>query len=178
LQNEINPLIYRIQRQDKLALKELFEQVHTKLLCLIFRIIKDQHEAEDILQEVFVKVWQQADRYSGKGSAWGWLCVLARHQAIDHLRKKNAHEHDSFEQNQNTYEQLHEQLSEANHSLNRHWIGQCLTKLNPQTRQAILLSFFNGSSHSEVSEQLAKPLGTVKAWIRRGLMELKKCLAA
>jgi RNA polymerase sigma-70 factor (ECF subfamily) len=172
--NDINRLIVCIQRKDKQALKALYEQSYRKLLGMIILIIKDQHEAEDVLQEVFVKVWQQADKYSGKGSAWGWLCIMTRHSAIDHLRKLNAHPHQSTDESH----ELLNSLSEANNFVDHHWIGQCLEKLKPQTRQAILLSFFNGSSHSEVSTELAAPLGTVKAWVRRGLLELKECLAA
>jgi len=172
--SDIDRLVYRIQKQDKLALRELYDITNTKLLGLIIRIVKDQHEAEDILQNLFVKTWQQASKYTGKGSAWGWLCVMARHSSIDHLRKLKSH---TFESTDESPELLN-QLSEANKQLNDRWIGQCLEKLKPSYRQVIMMSFFNGHSHSEMSKELATPLGTVKARARRGLLELKKCLAA
>ena len=171
---EIDQLLYRIQRQDKLALNTLYTLSSTKLLGLILRIVNDRHEAEDILQEVFVKVWQQSKKYSGSGTAWGWVCVLARHSAIDRLRKLNKHRHDSTDE----APELLDQLSELNDLSDSHWIGQCLAKLKEQPRQAILLGCVKGYSHAELSEELSAPLGTVKAWVRRGLQELKQCLAA
>jgi RNA polymerase sigma-70 factor (ECF subfamily) len=171
---QINALIYRIQRQDKLALKKLYELTNTKLLGLITRIVNDSHEAEDVLQELYLKVWQQAQKYSGSGSAWGWLCVLARNSAIDRLRRLKNRRHDSTDE----APELLDQLSECNDISDHHWLGKCLETLKPQPQQAILLSYVKGYSHSELSVEMSVPLGTVKAWLRRGLQELKQCLAA
>ena len=171
--DEINMLMVRIQRKDRLALKELYGHTNIQLLSLITRVLKDQVEAEDVLQEVFVKIWDQAKRYSGKGSAWGWICTIARHTSIDHLRKLTSHPYESTDESP----ELLNQLSEVNKTIDKHWVGQCMEKLKPQMRQAILLSFFNGFTHSEISKDLSAPLGTVKAWVRRGLVELKECLA-
>lgn len=171
---QIDQELYRIQRQDKLALQKLYTLTATKLLGLITRIVNDRHEAEDILQEVFVKIWQQAHQYNGSGSAWGWICVLARHRAIDRLRSLKNRSYDSTDE----LPELLEQLTEINDMSDSHWLGQCLEKLKAQPREAILLSCLKGYSHSELSAELSAPLGTVKAWIRRGLQELKQCLAA
>ncbi len=171
---QIDSLLYRIQRQDKLALKKLYELSNTRLLSLILRILNDTHEAEDVLQELYIKVWQQANKYSGSGSAWGWLCTLARNGAIDRLRSLKRRSYESTDDSP----ELLDLLSEANMADDNHWLGQCLAKLKAQTREAILLSYVKGYSHSELSTQLDTPLGTIKAWLRRGMQELKQCLAA
>jgi RNA polymerase sigma-70 factor, ECF subfamily len=171
---ETDLLLYRIQRQDKLALKILYNLTAKKIIGLTFRILHSQEEAEDVMQEVFIKVWERADNYTGSGSAWGWMCVLARNMAIDRLRSHNLRRCDPLE----AIPDLLDQLSETQHLTNQHWLGQCLVKLHPKTQQAILLSYVNGYSHSELSVEMTAPLGTVKAWIRRGLQELKQCLAA
>ncbi len=171
--NNINLLLYRIQQNDKLALKELYGFAGGKLLAIIVRIVKDREEAEDTLQEVFIKVWEQSNKYSGRGSAWGWLCVLARHSALDRLRSLNSHPHSSIHDD----EEWLEGLFEADNASTTHSINRCLGHLKEQTRKSILMSFVYGHSHGEVSSELSVPLGTVKAWIRRGLQELKQCLA-
>lgn len=171
---QINSLLYRIQRQDKLALKKLYDLSHSKLFSLIVRIVNDSHEAEDVLQEVYIKVWQQANKYKGSGSAWGWLCVLARNSSIDRLRSLKKRHYDSTDESP----ELLELLSESHDASDSHWLGQCLETLKAQTREAILLSYVKGYSHSELSAQMSAPLGTVKAWLRRGMQELKECLAA
>lgn len=175
---EVNILLRQIQRQDKLALKKLYDLIAEKLLGLIIRIVKDQHEAEDILQEVFVSIWQQANRYTGSGSAWGWVCIVSRNRAIDRLRSLKARSHDSTDELPELLDNLSLAASKERSYTDNRWIGQCLEKLNPQPREAIILSYVSGYSHSELSQKMAVPLGTVKAWIRRGLQELKQCLVA
>ncbi len=173
--NQINPLIYRIQRKDKLALNTLYDIASGRLLSIILRIVKDRAEAEDTLQEVFIKVWEQSNKYSGTGSAWGWLCVLTRHAALDRLRSLSAHPHISTS---NDDEQYLERLFTTDSTSDSHSINRCLGRLKVQTRQSVLMSFVHGYSHAELANELSVPLGTVKAWIRRGLQELKLCLAA
>jgi len=171
---ETNALLYRIQLRDQLALKILYELTSAKLLHLITAIVHDSHEAEDVLQDVFVSLWQQADKYSGKGSAWGWICVMARHRSIDKLRRLAVRHQESTD----TCPELLDQLSVATNNIDQHWIGQCLKQLPPKTQHVILLSYIKGYSHSDLTQLLDAPLGTVKAWIRRGLQELKLCLSA
>ena len=171
---ETNALLYRIQRRDKLALKILYDLTATKLQHLITAIVHDSHEAEDVLQDVFVSLWQQAEKYSGKGSAWGWICVMTRHRAIDKLRRLAVRHHESTDASPELLNQLHATTND----IDQHWIGQCLQKLPSKTQQAILLSYIKGYSHTDLTQLLDAPLGTVKAWIRRGLQELKLCLQA
>jgi len=171
---ETNALLYRIQQRDNLALKILYDMSATKLLHLIKAIVHDSHEAEDVLQELFINVWQQSEKYSGKGSAWGWICVMARHRSIDKLRRLAVRHHESTD----ACPEWLDQLNVASNDIDQHWIGQCLQALPANTQQVILLSYIKGYSHSDLTQLLDTPLGTVKAWIRRGLQELKLCLQA
>ena len=173
--NQINPLITRIQRKDKLALNTLYDIGGGRMFSIILRIVKDRAEAEDTLQEVFIKVWEQSNKYRGTGSAWGWLCVLTRHAALDRLRSLNAHPHVSLN---NEDESALERLFTTDNTSDSLSINRCLGQLKTQTRQSVLMSFVHGYSHSELANEFSAPLGTVKAWVRRGLQELKKCLAA
>ncbi|MFT6386685.1 MAG: RNA polymerase sigma-70 factor (ECF subfamily) [Cellvibrionaceae bacterium] len=172
--SDINQLLNMIKRNDKTALKVLYDETNGKLLGIIIRIIHDRYEAEECLQEVFVKIWKQADKYSGAGSAWGWLCVLTRNAALDQLRRLRAHPHISTDDDDNS---LLSTLFNEEDLNQEHSIRSCLSRLKEQPRQAILLSFIHGYSHGELSAQLNTPLGTIKAWVRRGLQELKTCLA-
>lgn len=170
---QISQLLNRLQRQDHSALQTLYQQTAPKLLGMIERIVNDRGEAEDVLQEVFMKVWQQSDKFSGSGSAWGWLCVLARNQALDRVRKLASRQHAPLED----YQRLLDGLIAKEASVDVHGIERCLNKLKEQPRTSILMTYVYGYSHSELVEQLSAPLGTIKSWVRRGLSELKQCLA-
>ncbi len=177
---KVNPLIYRIQRQDKYALNTLYELVHCRLFSIILRIVKNHQESEDILQEVFIKVWGQANKYSGTGSAWGWLCVLTRNTALDRIRSLGTHPQISLSDDDKLYlgQLFNEHSLTQECSLTTHSLDKCINSLKSQARNSILMSFIYGYSHAELANELSVPLGTAKAWIRRGLKELKQCLAA
>lgn len=168
----INALLYRIQREDKAALQELYHAAGPKLLALKTRILSNHHEAEEALQELFVKIWQQSKKYTGTGSAWGWICVMARNTAIDRLRSVKSRSHASTDQ----YPELLNELVDETNADQTHWIGRCLKQLKPEVQRAIVMCYMNGYSHTELSQKMAAPLGTVKTWIRGGLQELQQCL--
>lgn len=175
---QIDALIYRIQRSDKQALSTLYDIAGGKLLGIIIRIVSDRHESEEVLQDVFVKLWQQAKQMSGEGSAWAWLCVITRNSALDRLRKLKRHPHVSTDEDPfllDTF--MGENLTEDSQE-NTMAVNHCLQQLKEQARKSILLSYVQGYSHSELAEKMSAPLGTVKAWVRRGLQELKICLEA
>lgn len=170
----LNTLLYRIQKQDKNALDILYQEVSGKMLGIILRIVPDRDEAEDVLQELFVKLWRQANKYSGEGSAWGWICVMTRHAALDRLRKLKSRPHISSEQNEGIMDDLFEECD----GVNSHSVNHCLNQLKVDMRKSVFYAYVHGYSHSELANKLSVPLGTVKAWVRRGLLELKQCLDA
>ncbi|NVK73092.1 MAG: sigma-70 family RNA polymerase sigma factor [Oceanospirillaceae bacterium] len=172
--HEVDVLLYRVQAQDKQALQLLYELTSSKLLGLIFRIVKDESESEDVLQDVFIKVWLQANQFNGKGSAWGWLCVMARNSSLDRLRKVQRHPSVSTDEDEALLDSLIEEFDgSTNIAINR-----CLMTLKEQVRKSILMSYLHGYSHTDLADKMAIPLGTMKAWCRRGLKELKLCLEA
>ena len=169
-----NALIYRVQQQDKQALQALYELTSAKMLGMIARILVDRSEAEDVLQDVFIKVWQQASQYNGHGSAWAWLCIMTRNSTLDRRRKIQKHPHISTDEDETLIDSLIQEFDDINNiALNR-----CLYTLKEQTRQSVLLSYLHGYSNNELATKMSVPLGTMKAWLRRGLQELKLCLQA
>ncbi|WP_187424872.1 RNA polymerase sigma factor [Marinomonas sp. IMCC 4694] len=169
---QVKALMYRIQQQDSLALSMLYQLTSAKLFGLIYRIVKEEAEAEDVLQEVFLKIWLNASKFSGKGSAWAWLCVMSRNSSLDRWRKIQQHPHISTEDSSDLLDLLVEENDLSDHiAMNR-----CLYSLKEQARNCILKSYLYGHSHSDLAKAMSVPLGTMKAWVRRGLKELKECL--
>lgn len=175
---EITVLMSRIQQHESQALKDLHNLAANKLLGIILRIVNNQHDAEDVLQDVMVKLWKKSSSYSGRGSAWGWLCVFTRHAALDFLRsnQRHAHEQEGEQALEQMAEQAIEQPIEQWDISDQHSIKRCLQTLTTQKRQSILLAYLYGYSHHEIASKMSSPLGTIKAWVRRGLQELKSCL--
>lgn len=166
-------LMNRIAQQDYAALKSLYDATSSRLMGVANRILKNEQESCDVLQDVYLKIWQQAGDYSGRGSVMGWLTVMTRNAALDRLKSIKRKREDLSE------DPGMDIVVEMPHSDSQDMgVHQCLDQLNDNAREAIVLSYIYGYSHQELHERLSRPLGTVKAWIRRGLQELKKCLEA
>ena len=160
------------------ALRSVYEMTSAKLLGIILRILPERDVAEDVLQEVFFKVWRRAGRYDRTvASPITWLAVIARNAAIDELRRRKPHvasEGDTAlaelaDGTQPVDERLcDEQSYEA--------IRRCLDELAGDQRKSIRLAYFGGLTHTQLAERAEVPLGTMKSWIRRGLQSLKGCL--
>ena len=173
--SKVNSLMHRIQLQEQAAFAELYALTSSKLLGQIQRVLQDQQEAEDCLQDVLVKLWHSAEKYTNKGSAWGWLCMVARNAALDRLRQRKVQQVRQLDlQDAEVFEQVFENAD----VLQQRSIKRCMSKLKKSSRKAIMLSYIQGYSHNEITQNMSAPLGTVKAWIRRGLQELKQCLTA
>lgn len=170
----------RMAGGDHDALAELYDRHGRLVFSLALRIIRDQGEAEDLVQEVFSQVWQQASRYSeSRGSVIAWMLTLTRSRAIDRLRRRSARPHDSGDgpavtDIADTTLPVDEQLAWAGRVVQ---IRLALESLSLLQRSAIDLAFFEGLTHAEVAERLEVPLGTVKTRIRQGLLKLRDQLA-
>lgn len=177
----LNELLILSGRGDAKAFQQLYEAAAPRLFPLCKRLLRDEALAEDVLQEGFVKVWHHAAQFTAsKASALTWMTTIVRNQALDKLRQVKARPDVVEEIDYETldYASLEpgpEALHQLGDDAQRLW--QCLAHLKPEQRDCILQAFYHGQTHEELAHALAKPLGTVKAWIRRGLEQLRGCLA-
>ena len=170
-------VIARVANRDRAALAELYELTSAKLFGITLRICGDQAAAEDVLQEVFIKIWHRADHYqAGTYSPISWLSVIARNAAIDWRRKygKERFVDDAVINIIADDAPLGDVVIENKQQRAR--IMHCLEQLGDEQNKPIRSAFFGGFTYSELAQQNDVPLSTMKSRIRRGLMNLKKCL--
>ncbi len=173
---EIGLLISKVAMRDRDAFRMLYDRTSAKLFGVCLRILKDREEAEDVLQEVYVKVWNKADRFAtGKASGIAWLAAIARNQAIDRYRARkpvalNVEEMDDVEDDMPSPEASTVAADE------RRRINLCLEELQPNHASVVKRTYLSGWSYQEAADELGVPLNTVKTWIRRSLLALRECM--
>jgi RNA polymerase sigma factor (sigma-70 family) len=167
-------------RGEAFALRALYEAESRRLLGLAMRIVRDRDTAHDVLQDAFLQVWQRAGTYQRElGSARGWLYTVVRHRALDVVRRSGREfaAGDDLEAIADA-RQAHD--GAAGHDAapaDAAAIERCLAALDERRRDCILRAFVEGWTHEQIAQQSATPVGTVKSWIRRGLLALKACLS-
>lgn len=168
---ELIALISACALKDQHAFKILYEKISPQIYAILLRLLKRQDWAEDVLQESFIQIWQHAHYYySERGEALAWMISIARYRAMDLKRKhstENLPDHTSV---------LTEPVDTLLQTEQHDGLNYCLKQLNQVSRQVLLLSYYEGYTHRQLSNQLAQPLGTIKSWIRRGFHQLKNCL--
>jgi len=171
-------LLERCGERHEAALEELYGLCSAQLNGILLRILKLEAIAEEALQETFIKIWMNAGSYSPEaGSPMAWMGGIARHQALDVLRRRGSRENNEstdlvslIEATPDAGKPLHEMSEDAR------LLMQCLERLPEPARDCIVKAYCEGYSHDELSDARETPLGTVKSWIRRGLVSLRKCL--
>ena len=171
-------LMQAIQAEDPEALSQLYDRYNGILKALILRVIHNEAEADDLLQEIFMEIWNQAKNFSAqKGKPLGWMVTLARRRAIDGLRKKQAYAR-AEERLQSETEQRPEAwvhnatAEEIAFSDTRVLVRNVINGLPPAQQQAIELAFFRGMSQREIAAKTNTPLGTVKTRLELGLKKI------
>jgi RNA polymerase sigma-70 factor (ECF subfamily) len=171
-------LMKAIQAEDPDALSQLYDRYNGILKALILRVIHNEAEADDLLQEIFMEIWNQAKNFSSqKGKPLGWMVTLARRRAIDGLRKKQAYAR-AEERLQNETEQQPDAWAhnateeEIVLSDTRDLIRKVIAGLPPAQQEAIDLAFFRGMSQREIAAKTNTPLGTVKTRLELGLKKI------
>jgi RNA polymerase sigma-70 factor (ECF subfamily) len=172
-QEELLPLIY--QKDDK-AFTLLYDMYSKSLFGVVSNLIKDLEEAEDVLQEVFVKIWKNIDSYNeSKGRFYTWMLNIARNASIDKLRSKT-HNNNQKNLSSDNFVHLLDDQSKVISSIDSIGIKEFIKKLKPRCIEIIDLLFFKGFTQKEVSEKLNIPLGTVKSQNRSCINELRNIL--
>jgi RNA polymerase sigma-70 factor, ECF subfamily len=174
----IDDLLHRVARSDRGALAQLFDAESGRLVAIVQRIVRRRDLAEEVVQEVFVSVWHRASQFdSSRGNARAWLTVMARNRALNLLRDDSRLEfHDSAD-----LADLGDRQADALGAFDalsaRDALRVCLERLDEPKRRAILLCYVTGLNHGEAAATMNAPLGTIKAWIRRGVASLQECLS-
>lgn len=167
----------RVAQGERTALREVYDGTAPKLFGVCLRISQDREAAQDILQDVYLKVWNRAGRFDHtRASPVTWLCAIARNSAIDWRRAQGqpllvAEDHAA--EVADPYPTAEEAMGAAQ---DRARIIDCLDALEPRQRSAIHAAFFDGFTYSELAERVKVPLGTMKSWVRRGLLQVRECL--
>lgn len=174
-------LLERIQQGEAAALAELYDGQAGLLHAIILRILNNNTEAEDVLQEVFVQIWEKAGNYDPSlGNAIGWIVTLARNRAIDRVRSLGRKAQLLERVAKEDFMPVETPASGGTDGLigqeKAAQVRQALAALPKEQRRAIELAFFSGLSQSEIAGALQEPLGTIKARIRRGMLQLRDLL--
>lgn len=174
-------LMKAITNRHQTALRELYERYGKTLKSVITRVVHEETEADDVLQEIFLQIWKEAGNYSPKaGRPLGWVVTLARRRAIDRLRRRQAYcrAKDRFEAQieQPSCKSCSPLSEDLIRSDLRRFLERQLNGLPAYQREVIELSFFEGRSHREISHLTKTPLGTVKTRLELGLRKLTNCV--
>lgn len=172
----------RIQSRDADALEELYNLYNRLLFGMVLSIVKKREEAEDVLQEIFVKIWNKAESFNpDRGNVYSWIVTLTRNKAIDRIRSKG------YKTQQKQSISIHEPLFSLEgdkydpmettiFSDRAELVKKALDKIPENQREVIKIAYYRGWTQSEISNHLDIPLGTVKTRTRQGMIKLKRIL--
>ena len=175
-------LLQRVAAGDHESLDELHRRYSGVLLATAFRVLNNARDAEEVVQEAFVQIWEKAGVYDvERGKPLTWAMTLTRNKAIDRLRRiQRRHRlHDEIEEEAQIWDRIVENDScdQAVSHETQAMVRSAVIQLSPDQRRAIEMAFFNGLTQHQIAQQLDEPLGTVKARIRRGMIKLRNIIA-
>lgn len=175
-------LVLRLLQKDVSAFEQLYDRHSRLVYSVVFRILQQAGTAEEAVQDVFLQLWRNAAQYDrSRGPFVPWLLTLARNRALDTLRLKSERQRRREDQTEEL-PPVTTSAPEYEKTLDEKRIAEkvraLIGGLIPQQKKAIELAYFEGLSHTEIAETLKEPLGTVKSWIRNGLIRLKEGLQA
>lgn len=174
--DELNRLLLRTGEGDQAAFATLYQRTSAKLFGICVKMLRDRSEAEDVLQDVYVTVWRRAAIFDpGLAGAVTWLAAIARNRAIDRLRRRREESMDESTEEE-IVDETPSPAAMAECSQERRRLEHCLELLPAGHGKIVREAFFTGATYAELAERLSVPLGTMKSWIRRSLIQLRTCL--
>src|SRR5438093_6861450 len=179
----LESLLSRVALRDQQAVRELYRRTAARLFAVALRIVPQRARAEELLQEAYINVWNNAASFvQHRGTPLTWLISIVRNKALDAARvpsrkismtvpddESEETAFDVADESAGPLEQLVERCDDLT-------LQTCLEALEPEARRSILLAFYEGLTHKQLADKLGRPLGTVKAWVRRGLERIKHCI--
>ena len=174
---DIEDMIHRVALNDRAAFEGLYTATSAKLFGIILRVLKDRAAAEDVLQDVYLRLWQGGAQTfaTGRASPISWLATIARNRAIDRLRRMKPVSSLDGVAEPSDPAMGPEDLAVA--SSERAVIDACLDELKPDRAAAVRGAYLDGDTYADLAARFDVPLNTMRTWLRRSLLSLKDCLS-
>jgi RNA polymerase sigma-70 factor (ECF subfamily) len=170
---ELAQLLQRCAARDSAAFRSLYDKTSPILFARLLRMLRRRSVAEEALQDVYVRIWERAAQFEAhRGRALAWMVTIARYCAIDLMRRERM----TLVTDDALDDIPDESTADAIEKPNN--FEHCIGQLTDNTRTCLTLAFVEGRSHDEIARLTTNPLGSVKSWIRRGLLSLKECLSS
>lgn len=170
-------LLSRVAAGDHGAFPALYQSTSAKLYGIILRILRRRDVADEVLQEVYVKIWERAGLYdASKGSPITWMATIARNRAIDEVRGKRPVPTEDVNEALNIASDEEDPLERIHQSQELQRLLRCLDRLEPQRREIVLLAYRDGMSREALGQRYSRPSATIKSWLHRSLAQLRECL--
>jgi len=174
---DLSKLLARTGQGDRQAFAEFYSATSAKLFGVCLTLLRRREVAEDVLQEVYAKIWVKASDFEpGRASPITWAVTIARNRALDELRKKTPASLDEMQETQEFAAEEINPLATMEHGQDMAALMRCLNLLEDEKRQMILLAYYRGLSREALAQKFAKPVATIKTWLHRGLAQLRTCL--
>lgn len=179
-QDALSDALRRCAAGERDALRLIFDSEAPRLVAIAARILRRRELAEEAVQDAFIQIWRKSGQYApDRGSARGWICAVVRNRALNMLRDGKREELTGDEaiaelQDAGQIDQARTAFLELD---SKSRLRDCLSALDERKRSSILMAYVSGFTHGEIAGRLGVPLGTAKAWVRRGLTSLRECMA-
>lgn len=171
----IEHLLRDVAAGNRTAFAEIYDRVSPRVLGLVTRLLRDRAQSEEVTQEVFLEIWQQAGRFDqNRGSGMAWMLTMAHRRAIDRIRaSQKSHERDLRIGIRDLERDFDHVVETVEIRVENERVTRALSRLTALQREAVILAYYGGYSHSEMAQILGVPLGTVKTRLRDGMIRLR-----
>jgi RNA polymerase sigma-70 factor, ECF subfamily len=175
---DITGLLARVAVRDRDAFSALYDATSSKLYGIILRILRRRDIADEVLQEVFVKIWDRASDFDpSRASPITWMSTIARNRALDEVRRSKPLSIEDVPEAMDVASGDPHPLQALERTEALRALMACLEGLEPQRREIVLLAYLNGASREELSQRYGHPVATIKTWLHRSLSQLRGCLS-
>jgi len=176
---DLAQLLSQVAARDRAAFAALYKQTHAKLYGVIARILARSDLAGEILQEAYVRIWRKAGDFDpAKGSPIAWMATIARNRALDEARRVKPFALEDMPESFEPPAEEVDPLGARDRSERLAALLRCLSRLDDEKRQIVLLAYYRGLSREALAKRFARPVPTIKTWLHRGLAQLKDCLSS
>jgi len=170
-------LLAAVAKGDEAAFERLYTATRAKLFGVVLRILRRQDLAEEVIQEVYVKIWNSAGQFNpGVASPITWMASIARNRAIDVVRKKGETSIEEEPSAMDVAADTPDPLARREMTEELRRLLECVGQLEPERQKLVLLAYYNGWSREQLAVKFEKPVNTVKTWLRRSMLDIRACL--